>query len=148
MNFTIRPMENQDIEETFHWRNDLLVLQNSISQNRVSFPDYEAWILHNNSLKLVFEIDGQRAGFVTVTRDPETLTGEWSFHLNPIFRRKGLSELMLRSAIYYIRINTTYVGLFSRIRHDNNVSHKLHKRLHFQITEVDNDFSKYYLHIG
>jgi RimJ/RimL family protein N-acetyltransferase len=144
----IRPMEDKDISEAFDWRNDLLVLQMGDSDEPVTKADFNAWAKFNNALKLIFEVNGKRAGIVSVSKDPETLTGEWAFHLAPMFRRKGLSEVMLRLALYYIRHQTDYIGIYARVRHNNPVSHKLHKRLHFQVEVIDNDFSKYYHHIG
>lgn len=141
-------MEEKDLEVTFIWRNDPDVLKYAQAPNQVSMAEHAAVFKFNNSLKLIFEFDSQPIGFVSVTRDPNEPKGEWSFHLAKEFRGKGLSELMLRMTLHYLKTVEKYKIITSSVMPDNIVSNYLHHMLEFvQVHGKDDKFKEYYLYL-
>lgn len=147
VNFNLRPMEERDLDDTFAWRNDPEVLNNAMSPNTVSYAEHEANFKFNNAIKLVFEVDNLPAGLVTITQDSDKPVGEWSFHLNPQFRSKGLSEIMLRIALYYLKNNEGYKGIASCVLKHNKISHHLHEKLEFVQTGMNDKWIEYKLEL-
>lgn len=138
-------MEERDLEDTFAWRNDPEVRNNAMSSNLISYPEHEANFKFNNAIKLVFEVDSKPAGLIVVTQDPSVPVGEWSFHLASEFRSKGLSEIMLRIGLYYIKHKLLYKGVTSCVLKHNKVSRHLHSKLGFLQTGMNEKFIEYKL---
>jgi len=145
MDLKLRPMEEKDLQVTFDWRNDPEVLKHAQTSNPISFNEHEAVFKFNNAVKLVFEYNGDPAGYVSVTRDPDDSIGEWSFHMGSKYRGKGLAEIMLKAALYYLAKEEGYTGLTSAVLKHNNISIHLHKKLGFELTGTKNNFNEYYL---
>lgn len=143
MNFNLRPMTETDLDITFQWRNDQEVLNNAMTPNPISYPEHEANFKYNNALKLVFEVDGIPAGLVTMTRDPDKPVGEWSFHLGKEFRGKGLSLLMLRITMYYLKHKEGYKGITSTVLKHNKISRNVHSKLGFIQTGMTDKYMEY-----
>lgn len=145
MEFHLRPMEDKDLEVTFHWRNDSEVLRNAVSPEPISYNEHEALFKYNNAIKLVFEVDGVPVGFVSVTRDPDDpTTGEWSFHMSADHRGKGLSEIMLRATFYYMKTREGYNSLTSQVFRHNKISKHLHYKLGFDHVKDIGSLHQYY----
>lgn len=136
-------MEEKDLELTFQWRNDPEVLKNAQTTNQISYKEHEAHFKFNSAVKLVFDIDGQSAGFLACTKDPDQPVGEWSFHMSSYYRGQGLSEIMLRIGLYYLKHKEGYQSLTSRVAKHNSVSKHLHYKLGFKTTGDKHDFFEY-----
>jgi len=147
MNFRLRPMNENDIELTFKWRNDPLVRNNAQSVQEISLNEHAAWVKFNNSVKLIFEVDDIPAGFISVTRDPENNSGEWAFHMAPDMRGQGLSELMLKAALYYLAKKEGYDTIYSTVRVYNVLSKHLHEKLEFSKCGEDEEYIKYIFYL-
>lgn len=138
MSTKLRPMTEADLDITFQWRNDPEVLKNAQTPSPISFKEHEAMFTHNNAVKLVYEVDGKPAGFVSCSREPEAGIGEWAFHLGDGYRGKGLAENMLKAALLYLKQEESYNTIKSRVFVHNLVSNYLHIKLGF-----DNASNKY-----
>lgn len=147
MEFILRPVEELDLEITFNWRNDPEVLKMAQTADPVTYFEHFAMFKHNNSIKLIFEVDKIPVGYVSVARDPDAPMGEWSFHMGPEYRGKGLSEIMLKTALYYLKTKEGYIKVLSRVKKDNNISKHLHYKLGFNYTEDKDNFHEYYLNL-
>lgn len=147
MKFVIRPMEEKDLEVTLKWRNDLEVLKNAQTPQPISEKEHEAVFKYNNAVKLIFEVDSTPAGFVSCTRNPDIAEGEWSFHMSKEFRGKGLSEIMLQSALYYLKKEEAYEKIYATVRKHNNISKHLHYKLGFNYIGDKDDFFEYSLNL-
>lgn len=147
MKFELRPMEDKDLAITFEWRNDPEVLKNAQTSNPISYNEHEAMFKWNNALKLIFEVDGEPAGYVASTRSTENLNTEWSFHMGKAHRGKGLSQIMLRAALYYLKYKVGYHCITSTVLDHNHKSIDLHIKLGFTEGELEGKFKTYYLHL-
>lgn len=143
MEFKLRPMEERDLEVTLNWRNDPEVLKSAKTSNKISAEEHKAVFLYNNAIKLVFEVDSILSGYVQFNRDPDQNTGEWSFHMSPESRGKGLSEIMLKAALYYIKKEEGYIAVTAIVQKHNTISNHLHKKLGFDLVGIIGNFWKY-----
>jgi len=143
MEFKIRPQKNEDLEITFQWRNDPEVLKNAQTSNVISFNEHEAMYKFNNSVKLIFEVDGVPAGIIACTRITNELGGEWSFHMGADHRGKGLSEVMLNAALFYLGKEEAYERITSRVLSTNAISKHLHSKIGFKQTGEKDNFFEY-----
>jgi RimJ/RimL family protein N-acetyltransferase len=145
LSFKLRPMEEQDLAITLVMRNEPEVLKNAITSNVISAAEHDAMFRYNNAVKLVFEINGQLAGVISVSRDPDDSTGEWSFYMGKEFRGKGYSEIMLKSVLLYISKEEGYTGVRATVLKHNAVSKHLHYKLGFEHTGDKNNMHEYWL---
>lgn len=130
MDFSIRPMNSSDLVDTLIWRNDPEVRSTALTNDTISAREHEAMFLYNNSVKLIFDVDYKPVGYIQINVDPDTAKGEWSFHMNPEYKGKGLSTIMLSSALYYLKDD--YKELEARVKVDNKISIHLHEKLGFK----------------
>lgn len=146
MRCELRPMESKDLPITFAWRNEDQVRKTSMSSNPISFNEHEAMFKYNNAVKLIFEVDGSPAGYVSCSRDPDEPTGEWGFHLGPDARGKGYSEIMLRMALIELK-RLGFTWLTAQVRLANLPSLHIHNKLDFTEQSVEmvdkSDFVKF-----
>ena len=147
MKFELRPMEEKDLDITFSWRNDPEVLKYAQTSNPISYNEHESVFKFNNALKLVFEVDNEPAGYVSCTRSTENLNTEWSFHMGKAHRGKGLSEIMLRSVLYYLKHKENYHCITSTVWEHNEKSINLHNKLGFAEGTPEGKFKTYYLYL-
>jgi RimJ/RimL family protein N-acetyltransferase len=139
MEFRLRPMEQKDLMITLEMRNDSTVLKTAITPNEISYKEHEAMFKFNNAIKLVFEVDNILVGYVQVSRDPDKVSGEWSFHMEKKQRGKGLSSIMLNAALYYLVTVEGYKSIISKVKTDNIISKHLHYKLGFEYDGEIND---------
>lgn len=130
MEFIIRPMIESDLDTTLVWRNDSEVRKSALTNDIISHEEHKAMYLYNNAIKLIFEVNEYLVGYIQISIDPDTAKGEWAFHMNPIYKGKGLSTIMLSSALYYLK--DQYKELEARVKVDNKVSIHLHYKLGFK----------------
>lgn len=147
MDFTIRPMDEFDLSTTLEWRNDPTVLASAKTSNPISMNEHEAMYKYNNAIKLVFEFNNVPVGYVQFSRDPDHAAGEWSFHMAPEWRGKGLSEIMLKAALYYVNKKEGFEYVTSFVKKDNFISNKLHIKLGFELIETSGEFDEYVLYL-
>lgn len=140
MEFKLRPMEAKDLDNTLMWRNDPDVLKTALTPNIITAKEHEAMFLYNNSIKLIFEVNGDPAGYVQVSRDPDKAQGEWSFHMSKRYRGQGLSNIMLGAALYYLAKKEGYTKIYSQVKEDNKISRNVHAKLGFSIDMVDSHY--------
>lgn len=145
MNFNIRPMTEKDLEVTFEWRNDELVLASALTPNEISKNEHVAMFNYNNSIKLVFEFNDVPVGYIQISRESDQCSGEWSFHMAKEWRGHGLSEIMLRLALYYVKKEEQYIMIHAVVRKENKASNRLHEKLGFRQTHVRDEFYEYEL---
>lgn len=141
--FELRPVEEKDLDVTLSWRNDPEVLKSAKTSNKISIEEHRAMFLYNNAIKLIFLVDDTPTGYVQFTRDPDQALGEWSFHFSSDARGKGLSEIMLKAALYYIKKEEGYIAVTSVVQKHNTISNHLHKKLGFDLVGDKGNFFEY-----
>lgn len=143
MEFKLRPMQEKDLQITYEWRNDPEVLKYAQTSNPISFKEHEAHFRFNNSIKLIFELNQDPAGYVSCTNSEDSTKGEWGFHMSAKYRGKGLSQIMLQSALYTLKNEYGYRMLDSAVLKNNAKSKHLHYKLGFKYTHDKGDFHLY-----
>ena len=147
MDFRLRPMEDCDLDQTFEWRNDPVVLKGAMTPNPISRNEHDAVFKYGNTIKLIFEVDNSPKGFVSVSRDEYGESGEWSFHMSKEGRGQGLAKIMLGAALYYMKKVEGYEYITSAVLPDNEISIYLHEQLGFTPMEDEGHFKKYYINL-
>lgn len=132
MNFSLRLMTEKDLKITHAWRNDPEVLKHAQGSNPISFKEHEAIFKWNNAIKLIFELDGDPVGFISVSRDPDKMEGEWGFHIGEEYRGQGLSQIMLEATLFYLAKEEAYEKVTSAVKSNNLKSRHLHDKLGFK----------------
>lgn len=143
MKCVLRPMEESDLLTTYAWRNDEAVRNTAQTNNIISYEEHQANFKYNNAVKLVFEVDGAPAGYVSCTKDPDYAVGEWAFHLSSEFRSKSLAQIMLRMALLDLA-SLGYKNITARVRVNNPLSTHLHNKLGFsEILSGDDNYKDF-----
>lgn len=137
-------MEEKDLPITFAWRNEAEVLKYAMTSQPISYNEHDAMFHYNNSVKLVFTIDGIPAGYISCTKDADDPIGEWGFHLAPEARKKGYSQIMLRMGLIELK-KLGYQRIHAKVKKSNLPSIHLHKQLGFYDLDSDakDQFFKY-----
>lgn len=119
-----------------------------------SIADRLQWLhAHNtgNHPLVVCEEDGKTMGYASLspygTKDAFTTTVELSVYVDPLFRRRGAAEAMIRQLLSRVRGDGRTHLVISVITTGNEASVSLHKRLGFTycgtIPEIARKFGKY-----
>lgn len=138
-------MDEFDLSTTLEWRNDPVVLASAKTSNPISMNEHEAMYKYNNSIKLIFDFNDVPVGYIQFNLDPDTTSSEWSFHIAKEWRGKGLSEIALKLALYYIKHKEDLSSITAFVRKNNTASNHLHNKLGFQLSQTKDDFYMYEL---
>ena len=144
---TVRKATGKDSADIWKWRNDAHTRQMSITTDEVGWEAHSNW--YNNSLKninrylYVGTIDTtNKVGMCRFDIDATKNTAEVSINLNPDFRNKKISLLLLRKAID-IFAKAQNVELAAKIKKENTASIKCFCSCNF-IFDYEDEIYNYY----
>jgi RimJ/RimL family protein N-acetyltransferase len=142
----LRATEN-DSKDIWEWRNDELTKQMSITTDSVSWETHSSWyekslVNPNRYLYLGFLNGNEKIGMCRFDVEVNTNIAEVSINLNPKYRSKKLSSLLLSQAIakFCEERNT---DLAATIRKTNIGSIKCFTKCGFTFEREDNDYNYY-----
>jgi len=130
----------KDSKELWEWRNDIVTRQNSINEEEVSWGAHSKWFSNSlvNSDRTIFIASNKRKnekfGMVRFDVSESKSTAEVSINLNPLWRGKRKSSIVLRNAIREFSKNITCV-LTAEIKPNNKPSIRCFEDNNFAIYE-------------
>ena len=143
----IRLATESDSKEIFKWRNDSLTRKMSLNTNFVNWEEHNIWIKESlkNTNKILLICENQsneKISFIKLeVKNNEALI---SINLSPIHRGKGLSQLCINSAIFYISNYFKNLNfLKAQIKEINIVSKKIFLNSGFKLYNTHNGLNYY-----
>ena len=104
-NLTLRQAVESDSESLLEWRNDATTKAFSLTGNKVTHKQHEAWfnktLQDKNCLLIIGEVLGDPIGMVRINILNDSGLGQVSINLNPDFRGRGLSRQLLGSSLLF-----------------------------------------------
>jgi len=144
---TVRKATENDSDEVWKWRNSMLTRQMSTSSDEVIWQDHVNW--YSNSLKnvnryiYVGTIDKEiKIGMCRFDIDPIQNTAKVSINLNPDFRNRKMSPLLLKKAIETFSLEKN-INLTAAIKKENVASIHCFRSCNF-ILDFENEIYSYY----
>ncbi|MEB6342300.1 GNAT family N-acetyltransferase [Mammaliicoccus sciuri] len=150
----IRLANEEDLKDILYIYNDAIKNTTAVyTYDETTLEERHKWFntkVENNQPVIVYEVDGQVAGFATYGsfRDwpAYQYTIEHSIYVNPDFRRQGIASKLLLEIIDLAKKNG-YKTIVAGIDGDNQGSIDLHKKLGFKysgkIEKVGYKFDKW-----
>jgi len=124
----LRPATENDLLDLWRWRNDPVTRAMSRTSDEVPLEAHSAWFraaLGNPAITLLIgETAEGKVGMARFDHGPET---EVSINLNPAFRGRGLSHVLLGAAL----VRTGGV-VFAEIKDENLASRRIFERAGFR----------------
>ena len=146
---TVNKATENDSADIWKWRNDTQTRQMSITTDEVSWESHSNW--YSNSLKninrylYVGTIDAtKKVGMCRFDIDATKKTAEVSINLNPDFRNKKISPLLLQTAID-VFTKAQNVDLTATIKKENTASIKCFGSCNFIFDYEDETYNYYKL---
>ena len=144
-----RIAKNEDALDLFLWRNNSHTISMSLNENKILWKDHVVWfnkllkenksylflgILKNKKIGMVrFDFYKQKKYFVNI-------------NLNPDFRRKKLSSLLLKKSIeHLLSIKITVNHLYAQIKSNNISSQKCFENNKFVLIGSNREIKEYML---
>jgi UDP-4-amino-4,6-dideoxy-N-acetyl-beta-L-altrosamine N-acetyltransferase len=132
----IRPMQAEDLDAVWKWRNQWRVRRYMFNQSEISRNEHQEWYESAcaDPFKhlLIFEANGIPAGFVGFYESPSGRIADWGFYTAE-GAPKGYGRLLCSSAV---RFGFSSIGLHKicgRVLDYNHASLNLHKQLGFTL---------------
>jgi RimJ/RimL family protein N-acetyltransferase len=132
-----RRAELSDCLDLFRWRNDPLTLKMSIHSTPLEYGPHEEWFLASlqNPLRMIFIVQNRRGEKVGMTRfdvNLERRVATVSINLNPEFRGKKLSSLVLDLSCKSFFASGKKMDLEAVVRFDNQASIRCFQQCGFE----------------
>lgn len=129
------------------WRNDEKTKQMSITPDSVSWDAHSSWFEQsladpNRYLYVGYLNDNEKIGMCRFDVDNETNSAEVSINLNPKFRNKKLSPMLLSEAVKKFRTEK-HIGLTATIKKSNLGSMMCFSKVGFTFKREDSDYNYY-----
>lgn len=134
--YTIRKMQEADLEQILEWRNSLRIRNSSINDQKISLKQHQDWFkkVHNSEscCYFVFEFDHIPSGLVYFT-DIHRLHGRcnWGFYMGSLDLPKGSGTVMGYLALEYMFLEEGLHKICGEVLVGNQSSIKFHERLGF-----------------
>lgn len=133
--FSIRKMENKDLEIVLSWRNKDEIRLNMINDSIITMEEHSKWFdkMKNKSdfEFLIFSISDIPIGIVNFSKITNQ-DCDWGFYIGVDKARKGLGTVMAYHAIEYIFTKYKINKINSEVIEFNENSLKYHKSLGFK----------------
>jgi RimJ/RimL family protein N-acetyltransferase len=144
---TIRKAIIEDSKDIYEWRNNEDTRFNSINTNEITWQDHCKWYLNVLSSLNVFMVigilnDGTKIGVVRFNLHPNVAFV--SINLNPSFRGKKLSSLLLLLSIKKFLTENNLI-IRAKIKRSNISSIKCFTRCGFKFYFSKDEVNEYYL---
>ena len=133
--FSIRKMENKDLEIVLSWRNRDEIRLNMINDNIIKFEEHQKWFNRITNQKnvefLIFSINNVPVGIVNFSNISSDCC-DWGFYIGAEKTLKGSGSAMAYYAIEYIFKKYTLTKINSEVIEFNDASIYFHKSLGFE----------------
>lgn len=145
----IRIAKNEDFLDLFLWRNNAHTISMSINKNKVLWEDHVVWLnkllKENKSYLFLGILKNKKIGMVRFDfyQKKKYLV---NINLNPDFRRKRLSSLLLKKSIeHLLSIRTTVSHLYAQVKSNNISSQKCFENNKFVLMGSNGEIKEYIL---
>ena len=141
-NLTLRQAVESDSESLLEWRNDATTKAFSLIGDEVTRAQHEAWfnktLQDKNCLLIIGEVLGDPVGMVRINILSDSGLGQVSINLNPDFRGKGISKILLSNALSIASNEFKEVkGFVAEIHIANSTSRRIFEALGFEKQESE-----------
>lgn len=144
----LRLGETRDSDDLFVWRNDPQTRVMSLSSTQVAKSDHQTWfhrkLVDENCHILIAEEDDDKIGVVRFDIAPELDQAEVSINLNPDFRGKKLSQILLEKGVKLFREQCD-VKIYATVRESNLASRKIFEANGFTLVSNGEGILRYIL---
>lgn len=136
----IRPAVDHDARDIWRWRNDSVTRENSPNAGEVSWDEHVVWYkasLFDANRNIFIGVDtdtGASVGMVRFDIHQDGFTAEVSINLNPEWRGKKISSILLNMAIGEVQKVSPFVFI-AEIKPENHPSICCFKRCGFSLYE-------------
>ena len=138
----IREANIDDKNEIYDWRNDFHTRKMFFNNLKIKKKEHELWFKNILKSKLttlyVGEINKNKIGVCRFDIKKELKSSEVSINLNPDYRGKGFSKILLDKSINTYLENKT-IDLVAEIKKDNPLSIDIFQKVGFFKKEIRND---------
>ncbi len=134
----LKKVNKADSEEIWHWRNDPITRQMSLNKDEVGWEDHSRWFQQalsdpQHHLFIGYLESGGKVGICRFNVSPNQNHAEVSINLNPEYRNKKLSTVLLKSAVdHFLRKNN--INLLATIAKENSASIRCFTRCEFKLS--------------
>ena len=139
---SIRPMNMDDLEKVWLWRNQWRVRRYMFNQAEIPWDEHRLWYerASKNSLThlLIFEIEGHPSGFVSFSESISGRIADWSFHTSTD-ARKGSGSMLCSAALRYGFADLNLYKICGRVLGCNKGSIRIHEKLGFALEGIVRD---------
>ena len=138
-----------DCEDIFLWRNDLMTRRMSINSNIISKKEHNDWfnsILKSNNvyLLIILGVDDSKIGIIRY--EVKNNKANVSINLNPIYRNKNLAKTCLTKSINeFKKFSSNANILIAKIKENNFPSKKTFEGIGFKFSHKNNNVCVYKL---
>jgi RimJ/RimL family protein N-acetyltransferase len=138
----------QDCDEIFYWRNEIDTRKMSLCMQEISYDDHVIWyskaLLDPLQAIYIGEVGQKKIGVCRLKYDNLTKISHVSIIINPIFRGKGYSHLLLGECIFLYRLKYL-CPIRAIVKIINSASKRLFIKCGFKLIEIDNNLIVYQL---
>lgn len=141
----------EDSLDLWKWRNDKTTREMSLNQQEINWDAHAAWFDAvqrdpNRTLYIAIDSNGEKLGVCRFDFETMAASAEVSINLNPLVRGKGLSQVVLGTAIDRYWRDEKKVRLIATIRTNNDASIKCFQGVGFKKKESQEfDILKFFL---
>jgi len=123
MSVQLRPINENDRDSVFSWRNTPVIVQGSTSERKVSIEEHDAWfnslLVNKNSLAFIIETDGQPIGHIRF--DKKTDECIITAYLLEKWTGKGYGVTAIKKACILAQEHWPIRSITAHVRKDNDV---------------------------
>jgi len=145
-NIFIRNISELDSIDIWNWRLDPYTRKMSINQDDIDLQQHNKWLINSinnsNHFNYIGLIDNNKIGLCRFVLDEEGISALVSININPDFRNKKLSSLLLQKSMNFFN-NIVNVELKAIIKKNNIPSIKCFSSCNFYI-DYEDDYFYYY----
>lgn len=145
---TISSATAQDSRDIWSWRNDPLTRAMFTNTDEVSWESHDRWykaaLLNPNLFIYVGYVDGERIGMCRFDIHEKENLAVISMNLNPAYRGKNLSHLLMGGTIDAFRASQT-IRVRAAVKKENIKTIKCVMKCGFVFNSEDNEYNYYFL---
>lgn len=135
--YLLRPMKEADLDVVLRWRNSDRIRVNMYTDRLITMEEHCRWyatIQHTRASDCsIFEIDGQRMGFINFTRfDPQNQSCHWGFYVGEPGAPRGSGTIMGYLGLEHCFENLRMRKCFGEAFDFNAASIAFHRKLGFR----------------
>ncbi len=133
-NFRLIKFNNKYLKLVYLWRNDKLVIRNSLSKKKISYENHKLWIKNKLKVKsnkiFIFLKNEDPIGTCSIIKDKNYFYFNYLIEKNS--RKKGYSKIMLKRFIERLKRLKIKQKIIAIVIKSNQLSFKLLSNLGFE----------------